>query len=313
VIGLKLLVTGAGGLLGSAVAKIASDRHTVFSGFRRRAPKFGNPVLMDLLNLERVHRVVLTLKPDAIIHAAALTDVDKCEAEKRVATKVNYEATKTISAAAARTGAYLLYVSTDAVFDGERGMYRETDRPNPINHYGLTKLMGEEAVGAARGKSCIARSSVIYGSKPAALKDNFAVWLIEKLTAGQSANIVTDQFVSPSLNSNVAEMTLELTERSLTGIYHTSGCSRVSRYDFAEALAATFGLDASLIRAVRMNDMKWTARRPRDSSLDVRKATSSLNHVPLLLGDSLVRLKTEYREAGRKIGRRQARGSATGS
>jgi len=121
---------------------------------------------MDLLNLERVHRVVHTLKPDAIIHAAALTDVDKCEAEKRVATKVNYEATKTISAAAARTGAYLLYVSTDAVFDGERGMYRETDRPNPINHYGLTKLMGEEAVGAARGKSCIARSSVMAENLP---------------------------------------------------------------------------------------------------------------------------------------------------
>jgi len=312
VIALKLLVTGAGGLLGSAVAKIASDRHTVFSGFRRRVPKFGKPVAMDLLNLERIQRVVLTLKPDAILHAAALTDVDRCEAEKRVATKVNYEATKTIAVAAARTGAYLLYVSTDAVFDGERGMYRETDRPNPINHYGLTKLMGEEAAKEAGGKSCIARSSVIYGSNPAALKDNFAVWLIEKLRAGQSANIVTDQFVSPSLNSNVAEMALELTERSLTGTYHVSGASRVSRYDFAAALAATFGLDASLIRAVRMKDMKWKARRPRDSSLDVHKATSSLDHVPLLLGDSLVKLKTEYRRASR-IGRRRTRDGATRS
>ena len=302
-IALKLLVTGAGGLLGSAVAKIASERHSVFSGFRRRVPKFGEPVAIDLLNLDRIQRVVRTLKPDAILHAAALTDVDRCEAEKRVATRVNYEATKVISAAAARAGAYFLYMSTDAVFDGERGMYRETDRPNPINHYGLTKLMGEEAVRAAGVKSCIARSSVIYGSRPAALKDNFAIWLIEKLTAGHPVNIVTDQFVSPSLNSNVAEMVLELTERSLTGTYHASGASRVSRYDFAGALAATFRLDASLIRAVRMKDMKWTAPRPRDSSLDVSKATRTLKHVPLPLGVSLVRLKTEYRKEGR-TGRR---------
>ena len=298
-IALKLLITGAGGLLGSAVAKIASERHIVYSGFRRRVPKFGKPVAIDLLNLDRIRRVVRTLKPDAILHAAALTDVDRCEAEKRVATRVNYEATKAISVAAAQAGAYLLYVSTDAVFDGERGMYRETDRPNPINHYGMTKLMGEEAAGAAGGRSCVARSSVIYGSRPAALKDNFAIWLFEKLTAGRSVNIVTDQFVSPSLNSNVAEMVLELTERGLTGTYHASGASRVSRYDFAEDLAATFGLDASLIRAVRMKDMKWTARRPKDSSLDVRKATSTLDHPPMLLGDSLLRLKREFRGAGR--------------
>ena len=288
---MRLLVTGAGGLLGSSIAEIGSYRHQIFSGFREHWPAFGIPVAMDLFDLDKIGREVERLKPDAILHTAALTDVDKCETEKEAASRVNHRATEVLSESANRVGAFFLYVSTDAVFDGKKGMYRETDQPRPINHYGETKLLGEESVKAAGVEYCIARASVIYGSRRAAQKENFALWVIGKLNAGEVVSIVRDQFVSPSLNSNVAEMTLEAVERRQTGIFHIAGASRVSRYDFAVALADAFGLDASLVEPVTMDEMKWVAKRPRDSSLDVSKAASLLSKKPILLPDALLKLK----------------------
>ena len=246
---------------------------------------------MDLFDPDKIGREVERLKPDAILHTAALTDVDKCETEKEAASRVNHRATKVLSESAKRVGAFFLYVSTDAVFDGKKGMYRETDQPRPINHYGETKLLGEESVKASGVEYCIARASVIYGSRRAAQKENFALWVIGKLNAGEVVSIVRDQFVSPSLNSNVAEMTLEAVERRQTGIFHMAGASRVSRYDFAVALADAFGLDASLVEPVIMDEMKWVAKRPRDSSLDVSKAASLLSKKPILLPDALLKLK----------------------
>ena len=284
-------MTGAGGLLGSAIAEIGSYRHQIFSGFREHRSAFGTPVAMDLFDPDKIGREVERLKPDAILHTAALTDVDKCETEKEAASRVNHRATKVLSESAKRVGAFFLYVSTDAVFDGKKGMYRETDQPRPINHYGETKLLGEESVKASGVEYCIARASVIYGSRRAAQKENFALWVIGKLNAGEVVSIVRDQFVSPSLNSNVAEMTLEAVERRQTGIFHMAGASRVSRYDFAVALADAFGLDASLVEPVIMDEMKWVAKRPRDSSLDVSKAASLLSEKPLLLPDALLELK----------------------
>lgn len=246
---------------------------------------------MNLFDLDKIEKEVRSLKPDVIVHAAALTDVDKCETEKEVATRVNHKATEVLSRSASRVGAFFLYASTDAVFDGERGMYREVDEPNPVNHYGMTKLLGEESVKASGAEYCIARASVIYSSRPAAQKENFALWLMRKLKAGEVVNIVRDQYVSPTLDNNVAEMALEIVERKLSGIYHTSGASRVSRYEFSRALANELGLDSSLISPSEMTDMRWTAKRPRDSSLDVSKASSNLSEKPLPLSRAMLKLK----------------------
>ena len=286
-------MSGAGGLLGSVMAEVGSRQHQVFSGFRQHRPAFGTPVAMDLSDLDKIENEVGKLKPEAILHAAALTDVDKCEIDKEGASRVNHRAPELLSKSAARVGALFLYMSTDAVFDGERGMYRETDEPHPINYYGETKLMGEESVKTSEADYCIARASVIYGSHPAAQKENFALWLIGNLKARKSVGIVRDQYVSPSLNSNVAEMALELVERRLTGTYHISGASRVNRYEFSRELAQALGLDTSLIIPKDMKDMQWVARRPRDSSLDVSKAVRSLVHPPLSLQHSVARLKNE--------------------
>lgn len=287
---MRVFVTGGSGLLGSKVAEIALERgYEVYSGYNSHKPEFGEPVKFDLTNPDSVVRALESVKPDVIVHSAALTDVDKCEVEKDLAYKINVEGTKVVADMARKLGAFTIYVSTDYVFDGERGMYKEEDETNPVNYYGYTKLLGE--------KICqdftVARPCVIYGAKPASGKVNFVLWLIEKLERGESVRIITDQWITPTLNTNLAEMILECAERGLRGIFHLAGATRVSRYEFAVEVAREFGLDENLIEPSKMSEIKWVARRPRDSSLDTSKAQSVLKNKPYDLRRALKVLKDE--------------------
>lgn len=295
---MRILVTGAGGLLGSAVASVASGEHLVYATFNQHPPTQGTPVKLDLLNRSEMTATIEKARPDAVVHAAALTDVDRCEKEGELAERVNHEATAVLSESARKTGAYFLYVSTDYVFDGNRGMYREEDEASPISIYGLTKLRGEQSVEASGAEFCIARASVIYGARPAAGKLNFALWLIESLRKSERVKVLKDQYVSPTLNLGLAQMILEALERRMTGIFHMAGASRVSRYEFAVALADAFGLDSSLIEPVLLSEMQWLARRPRDSSLDVSKAASALRESPLLLPNAMLKLRQAVTSTG---------------
>jgi len=261
--------------------------------YNRNAPSAGIKVKIDLIDFETLDKTVRAIGPDAILHTAALTDVDLCEREKELAMRVNYEATARLASLAKELDAFMVYVSTDYVFDGSRGLYREEDGPNPINHYGYSKLKGEEAVKELADASCIARASAIYGSGPSRGKVNFALWLLEKLRKQERTKVLVDQCVSPTLSANLAEMLNEIMERRLTGIYHVSGATRLSRYEFAEKLCEVVGLDSSLLDGARMEDMDWIARRPMDSSLDVSKAMKTLNTKPLYVEEALSRFKEE--------------------
>jgi dTDP-4-dehydrorhamnose reductase len=164
--------------------------------------------------------------------------------------------------------------------------------PDPINYYGLTKLKAEEASLKILPNCCIARTSVIMCNS-AAGKINFALWLLNKLKSREKLRIVTDQWVSPTLNSSLADMVLDVVQQRLSGVLHLCGASRVSRYDFALALAKMFSLDASLIEPVLASSLNWSARRPMDSSLDVSKAQRLLHVKPLELTSALMSLKKE--------------------
>jgi dTDP-4-dehydrorhamnose reductase len=291
---LKLLITGASGLYGSKLAELATARnYEVYSGFSRDEPVCGTPVQFDVSDKSRVEKVLEKVGPEVVVHAAALTDVDKCEINKELAWKINAEGTRNIADAVKTSGAFLIYASTDYVFNGETGHYKEDARPDPINYYGFTKLKAEELVKGLVGEYCIARASVIYGSTPAAGKVNFALWLLNKLERSEKARIVTDQWNSPTLNTNLADMTLEIIERKLTGIFHLSGATRISRYDFAKRIAENFNLDSDLISPTASAEFSWAAKRPRDSSLDTAKAQQTLKNKPLQINQALERMKQE--------------------
>ena len=290
---MKLLITGAIGLYGSKLAKMAVERNIeVYSSDVNELPVSGTFVKIDVSNKELVDEAFRRVKPDVVVHAATLTDVDKCELNKELAWKINVEGTRNIVDAAKGVGSFLIYISTDYVFNGEKGNYTELDQPDPINHYGVTKLAAEELV-KAQDEYLIGRPSVIYGSTPAAGKVNFVLWLIEALRRGERVKIVTDQWNTPTLNTNLAEMTLEAAKRHSTGIFHLCGATRVSRFEFAQLIAETFELDKSLIDPVSASQFKWPAKRPMDSSLDTSKAKVALKNKPLEINEALNRLKLE--------------------
>jgi len=293
---LKLLVTGASGLLGSKLCQLAARKNIeVYSAYNQHKPLHGTPIQLNVSNRQTVEKTFRTIKPNAVVHAAALTNVDKCETEKELALKINAEGTRNIAESCSKHKAFLVYISTDYVFKGEQGMYKETDKPAPINHYGLTKLKGEEHVKNLLDNYCIARASVIYGSIPATGKINFALWLLNKLKKKEKVEIVTDQWNSPTLNTNLANMVLEALERKLTGTFHMTGATRLSRYEFAELLAETFNLDKNLITPVSSEQIKWIAKRPKDSSLDVSKAYLKLKNKPLKIHEALQKTKKEVK------------------
>lgn len=230
---------------------------------------------MDITDGKAVQRILDKVKPDTVIHTAAETDVDKCENNKNYALRINAEGTKILASACSRVDARIIYVSTDYVFDGEKGLYTEVDEPNPINQYGLTKLMGERYVMELCERSVTLRTSVLYGVHPE--KSNFATWVIAALQERKLLTIVEDHFNSPTFAGNLAEVILEIVSNGLKGIYHTAGSERISRYEFALEIAEIFSFDVNLIRSIKMKELKaWKAKRPKDSSLCVDRAKKEI-------------------------------------
>jgi dTDP-4-dehydrorhamnose reductase len=282
--------------LGNRLAELAlQSGHDVISGYRDHLPLHGKPIALDLTHASEVRKVVSQAHPDAIINTAAMTDVDRCELEPEAAFTTNAKAVSNVARAAKETDSFFVQVSTDYVFDGKKGSYSENDETRPVNKYGESKLEGEKAVkNELDGESwSIARSSVVYGWGRAN-RPNAATYVYEKLAKGERIRMVRDQFCSPTLNTNLSAMLVEIAERELPGIIHVAGATRVNRFDFAIGLAKTFGLDATLVTAVDANDLKWKARRPADSSLMVARAQELLRAAPLNIDHAYESLHREH-------------------
>ena len=276
---MKVLVTGASGLLGKKVIKELLDRnHTIVALYNRNQIPFNHDKLikiqLDLSNKVYLEDLILKKKPDMIIHLAAYTNVDECEINKDKAWSINVEATRSIVRAARVVKAHIIYVSTDYVFDGEKGLYKETDPPNPINYYGLTKLIGEEIIRSSDLLYTIIRPSAIYGIGGS--KKSFAEFVVEKLSRREKIYALIDQYVSPTLNTLLAKAIAEVVEMKPMGTFHIAG-ERMNRYEFAVKLAKALDLPVDLIEKASIEDMKkWIAKRPRDSSLDTGRARNIL-------------------------------------
>jgi dTDP-4-dehydrorhamnose reductase len=284
---LKLLITGASGLVGARLSEAASHvGHEVIETYDQHEIDKSNAFRVDIKNRKAMERIMKKTSPDATIHLASITDVDLCEREPELANSVNANATRILAEECLNTGSHFVYVSTDYVFDGRQGNYTEQDQPNPINTYGLSKLRGEEATHEASATFCVARTSVVYGwgrrSRP-----NFGSWTYSELKAGRPIRVVEAQYCSPTLNSQLAVMLLEVAEKQLAGIIHLAGASRLSRYQFALEMADEFHLDKKLIIPTNAKSSSWVAERPLDSSLNVEKAQKLLSNKPVTIKDAL--------------------------
>jgi len=282
---MNLLVIGAG-LLGSKFPEIVGKDHDLTITYCSNPVSFPNAEVsqLDIMNRSQTFDFITGTRPETIILTAAATNVDRCETDHAYA-DINVTGTQNVVDAASKTGSTLVYISTDYVFDGKKGMYQESDPVNPIDNYGLTKLEGEKIV-QTLDDFIIARTSVIYGLNRGL---NYATWVIDELEKGNEINVVTDQYTSPTLADDLAGMVISLIEKEGHGIFHASGRERIDRFDFAVRIARIFGLDRALINPITSDKLNWVAKRPMDSSLDVSKISGIKK--PLNINEGLEKMK----------------------
>lgn len=272
---MKVLITGGSGLLGSAVSLYFKDYFDVVSTYTSNKIEITGckTAYLDVRNIKDTQSFVQKLKPDFVVHAAALVGVGICEKQKELAYNVNVQGTKNITESCKKIKSKIIYISTDYIFDGKKGMYDEADRPSPINFYGETKLKGEESVDTEN--NIIVRTS-IHGWNIIPDKKSFSSWIIDDLTSSKKINCFTDQISSMMLVNNCAEALKELIEKEKTGIYNIASPQPISKYDFALNVAETFNLDKSLIFPVKNQDVNGHEKRPFDTSLDITKSRKEL-------------------------------------
>ena len=293
---MRILITGTGGLLGSNLALEAASDHTVF-GVDRSCPQKTTaftPVMADLLDPGVVERILDDTQPDWVIHCAAQANVDACEHNPENARELNTELPRKLAHHVARGGARLLYVSTDAVFDGQKGEYTETDSPNPVNVYAQTKLDGETAVLDASLNAIVARIN-IFGWSPSG-KRSLAEFFFNNLDAGNQIKGFTDIFFCPVLVNDIADLFYQMLDKGLSGLYHVVSSESISKYDFGVAIARRFGFDPGLITPISVTQSGLRAVRSPNLTLRVDKLIHDLRVVPPGLSPAIERFYTLYQQ-----------------
>ena len=259
---MKLLVTGAGGLLGRAAVSLASREHDCTGLLRQDLDVTDRPAVR-----EAVHRV----EPDAVIHCAAYTNVDESERNPDLAFAVNAQGTEWVARAAREVDAQMVYVSTDYVFDGEKKTpYTEVDAPNPLSQYGRSKLEGEGRVKEVCAENCtVVRSGWLYGPGK-----GFVDWLLGQLETPEKSDplhVVDDQVGSPTCVSDLAKAILLLTEERFTGTFHFVNKGETHWLGAARVITDYIGIGSSRLSGTATAALGRPAPRPHYSALDVDK------------------------------------------
>ena len=275
----KMLVIGGTSLLGYKLLS-NTNNFELYASYNKNLINLKNveTLKIDITNKKNCEKI-FDLKPDIIINTAAITNVDYCEKFEKNAFDVNVTGTKNIANIAEKLGSKLIHISTDAVFSGSKKFYVEEDKPNPISVYGKTKLESEKIISKVND-SIILRPSVLFGWIPfeyIKTKDesrktmNFGLWVIDQLYKNNKMSIVNDQINTPTLADNLAENIIEIIKKDLTGIFHLSGLSCISRLDFSKKIAKTFGYSDNLISSISSEKLKQIAPRTLESCLKCDK------------------------------------------
>lgn len=270
---MRLIILGAGGFLGTKLNRILSEKYDVFPYYYEKEPK------LDITDKAGLIEGFRKIRPDMVINAAGLTNVDLCETNKELAEKINVGGTKNIVEACNEVNATLLHFSTGFVFDGKKGNYSENDKPNPVNYYGLTKFKAEEIIKNRSKDYLILRVEVLYGYNGDNSERSFIKWLYDSLKENKKVNVVTDLLTTPTLTDDIAFAVNKIINKKVRGIFHVAGSQKMSRYDMAIKLTKEFSFNTSLINPVNSEELNLPAKRPLDTSL----STLKLNKLGIVL------------------------------
>lgn len=295
----RVLVCGSNGLVGQRLALLfgQSTEYEVLHTSHHRNFHLDRELFdytqLDVTSRSDVKSLVTSYRPDIIVNTAAVTSVDDCENQRENAWRVNVDGVENLTDTSRLIGARMIHLSTDYVFDGKNGPYREDDRVNPINYYGKTKLAGENAVITSGVPSAILRVILVYGTG-INLKNNFATWVINSLRSGRKIRCAEDQVSNPTYVGSVADAVLGAIEHESRGIFHICGADRVSRYDFAMKIAEAFGLDKELIGKIRLAELNQTAPRPLSTGFVTKKACGEFGFDPVSIESGLEAMRRDF-------------------
>lgn len=299
---MKILITGANGLLGQHLVKRlidCSDYEIIATGKGpSRLPfHFSNRfsyVSLDITQGVEVNDLVAGIVPDMIIHTAAITQVDECEQNPIHCWNTNVTATRFLLGAAEIADASFIYLSTDFIFDGTAGPYLETDLPGPVNYYGSSKLGAEKSVMESQLSWCIIRTVLVYGNILVGNRNNMVSWVQNNLSQGKAIQVVSDQLRTPTYVEDLAKGILLAVENKAKGVYHISGEELLSPYDMAIATAAYLALDENLIEKVDASLFVQAGKRPAKTGFIIDKAKNELGYRPLSFTEGLKKMLPPY-------------------
>jgi len=299
-----VLVTGSNGLLGQKLCDLYRIDPTIeliatARGERRYPHSEGlTYVELDITNAKQVETVLQQYKPDTVINTAAMTNVDQCEEAKEACRILNVDAVEYLVNSCNAIDAHLIHLSTDFIFDGEHGPYKEDDQANPLSFYGHSKLDSETIVRAQAKKWSIVRTILVYGLVSDMSRSNIVLWAKGALEGGKPIRVVNDQFRAPTLAEDLAEGCRLIEEKEAEGIYHICGPDFLSIYDLVIRVAEHYKLSTSSMEKTSSSDLNQAARRPPITGFVLDKAIADLGYKPHSLEEGMQKLEEQLKVFG---------------
>ena len=290
---MRILITGSNGLLGQKLVKLCLERGLNFiatSKGENRNPDCPtiNYLSLDISIFSEINNVFQFYYPTHVIHTAAITNVDYCEEHNDECQIMNVDATKLLLRASIQYDAHFQLLSTDFVFDGEKGNYKEEDIVNPLSVYAKSKVDAENVLQTSMTDNwSIVRTIIVYGEGNNLSRTNIVLWAKEALKTGNEITIVDDQFRAPTWAEDLAWGCLEIVLRNKKGVFHISGPETMSVIDLVYRIADFYGLPKNQIKPIRSTTLNQVAKRPPKTGFDLTKARNELNYEPLTLEKSL--------------------------
>ncbi|WP_221390172.1 SDR family oxidoreductase [Dyadobacter sp. NIV53] len=282
----RILITGSNGLLGQKLVELLIQDPSVTTiatavGKNRLPFTDGYEYQeMDITDPFAVDEVISRLKPDVVIHTAAMTNVDQCEMEKEACWKLNVIAVEFLIKACEKNKVFLEHLSTDFIFDGTAGPYTEDDQPNPVSFYGWSKYAAEKAVMNSNLNWAIARTVLVYGIAHDMSRSNIILWVKKSLEEGKQIKVVTDQFRTPTLAEDLASGCFLIATKEAKGVFNISGKDFLTPYEMALMTADFYNLNKSLISPTDASSFTQPARRPPRTGFDLTKSRNILGYEP---------------------------------
>ena len=295
----KVVITGSNGLLGQSLLNLLLQENEKYEviGFSKGKNRSGREdflyVSIDITDAILLKKELLKIKPNFIINTAAMTNVDVCENNKQACDTLNIEVVKTLVEVSQEIHTHIIHLSTDFIFDGKKGYYKETDIANPLSYYGLSKLKSEEVLTHSSIDYTILRTILVYGKVADMSRNNIVLWVRQMLSEGKEITIVDDQYRMPTYVEDLAMACKISIDKKATGIYHISSNELLSIYEIAQQIATIFELDKNLIKPISTNTLNQTAPRPAKTGFDLTKTNSELGFYPKSFKEDLQRFKKE--------------------